>query len=71
MKKIVVTISLVAVQEAYDRISDNKYFRKNGEWASSNVWVSKEFDEYEDGWMPDEIEKMFDGIECGIKSIEA
>lgn len=71
MKKISVTISLTSVQEAYNRVSDNKYFRKNGEWSSSNVWVSKEFDEYEDDWMLDEVEEMFDGIECDIELIAA
>lgn len=71
MKKLVVTISLRDVQEAYNRVADNNYFRKNGEWASSSVWESKEFDEYEDEWMMDEIEEMFDGIECEFEPIEA
>lgn len=73
MKKIEVEISLRDARNGYWRIDDNRFLSENGEWAASNIWESKEFEETdleEMEQMQSLIEGVLSGLEYETKTIE-
>ena len=66
MKKIEVEISLRDARNGYWRIEDSRFLSENGEWAASNVWESREFEDEES----EEIEQMRSLLEGVLSGLE-
>lgn len=69
MKKITVEISLRDARDVYWRIEDNHSFSENGEWSASNVWESKEFNEYDENEQ-DEMNQLLYALEDLLSGFE-